>query len=168
MKHRDRHRKADDMNEPERKRRHASGPTRSSLTTAVCVRVPNGLHAAIAAEATPGERVRGGGTAGAVVRRLALCEEAGAERLRELSRRAAGRSHPDGSPWTAGELLDELLALDAAPPLPAGGRLYLFADDEATVPAALEALRPRGIVALGDPGRTRSGKLCQELTVSVR
>ena len=97
-----------------------------------------------------------------------LCEEAGADRLRELSRRAEARTHPDGSPWTAGELLDGLLALDAAPPLPAGGRLYLFADDEWTVPAALEALRPRGIVALGDPGRTRSGKLCQELTVSVR
>lgn len=130
------------------KKKHKSGPTKSALTTPLSIRVPNAMLAEIAAAANPGDRVRGGGTAGEAVRRLRLCGEIGADRLRELTRRAAARTHPDGTPWTAGELLDELLAFDAAPPLPEGVSVLCFlAADEASVAAGLDALRPRGVVA---------------------
>lgn len=136
------------------RKKHKSGPTKSALTTPLSIRVPNAMLAEIAAAATPGDRVRGGGTAGEAVRRLSLCGEIGADLLAELSRRAAVRTHPDGTPWTPGELL----AFDAAPPLPEGVTLLCFlASDEASVAAGLEALRPRGVVPSME-ARRRDGR----------
>lgn len=149
------------------KKRHASGPTRSSLTRQLSVRVPNGMYADLEASAAPNGHRSGGGVAGEAVRRMREYGEVGPARMRELGRRAAARSHADGTTWTAGELLDELLRLEDAPPLPEGVRILCFlARDAASVSAGLDALRPRGIVASVEAYQRKDGSYQQNLALA--